>query len=205
MGVLWFAMPKGACIVQRETPTGAPLGETTDDDLMALAQAGSQEAFGVLVERHARRVVRLCRRFVGDSDLAAELAQATWVDLWFRRGQYRPDGQFVVWLITAARNRCRNHLRRRGVERKYALTVVAPDDGGSPEQNDDPLGADRRLRVRDALARLPDAMREALLLRFAEDLRYEEMAKIVRSGESTLRSRVHHGLQRLRQLLEKNK
>ena len=48
-------------------------------------------------------------------------------------------------------------------------------------------------------------MREALLLRFAEELRYDEMAPLLAAGESTLRSRVHHGLKLLRSLLEKNR
>jgi RNA polymerase sigma-70 factor (ECF subfamily) len=64
---------------------------------------------------------------------------------------------------------------------------------------------ERRRRVRDALCRLPEPMREALVLRYAEELPYDEMAEVLRTGESTLRSRVHHGLRLLRALLEKNR
>lgn len=166
-------MSKRVRIVSRETPTGAPLGGRTDDELMALAQAGSHDAFGALVERHARRVVLLCARFVGDGDLAAELAQATWVDLWFARARYRPEGQFVVWLVTAARNRCRNHVRRHGVARKHALAIVALNDGPSAQASDDLLGAERRRHVRDALAQLPEAMRKQAVPRAPRQRGYE--------------------------------
>jgi len=73
----------------------------------------------------------------------------------------------------------------------------------SPTQIDRLLVEERQRRVRDALSRLPASMREALLLRYAEGLAYDEMAAVLGTGESTLRSRVHHGLRLLRSLLEK--
>ena len=182
------------------------LPERSDDELMALAQAGVREAFAVLVERHAERLVHACSAFVHDSGAGVELAQETWVTIWAQRSHYRAEGRFVVWLITAARNRCRNHLRRHGVVRRHAeqaaTEIVEPP---SPDQIDRLLLEERRRRVRDALSRLPERMREAVILRYAEELRYDEMAEVLRTGESTLRSRVHHGLRMLRSILEKNR
>lgn len=183
----------------------AHLEERTDDELMTLAQAGLREAFAVLVRRHARRVLQTCSRFANDAEASAELAQETWVAVWTHRSEYRPDGKFIVWLITACRNRCRNHLRAKGVARRYAERSAPAREGLPPDQIDALLVEERRRRVRDELQRIPAPMREALLLRYGEDLRYDEMAKVVRTGESTLRSRVHHGLKLLRNLLEKNR
>ena len=182
-----------------------PLPARSDDELMTLAQAGLRDAFAVLVERHAERLVHVCARFVDDGELGAELAQETWVALWSERARYRGDGRFVVWLITAARNRCRNHVRRHGVVRRHAETVTQAAAPASPDQIDRLLLEERRRRVREALGRLPERMREAVLLRFAEELGYDEMAAVLSVGESTLRSRVHHGLRLLRGLLEKNR
>ncbi len=180
--------------------------ERSDDELMALAQAGVREAFAVLVERHAERLVRACSAFVHDSAAGVELAQETWVTIWAQRSHYRAEGRFVVWLITAARNRCRNHVRRHGVVRRHAEQVAtALVEPPSPDQIDRLLLEERRRRVLGALSRLPERMREAVLLRYAEELRYDEMAEVLRTGESTLRSRVHHGLRMLRSILEKNR
>jgi RNA polymerase sigma factor (sigma-70 family) len=181
------------------------LPERSDDELMALAQAGVREAFAVLVERHAARLVHACSALVHDSGAGAELAQETWVTVWAQRSRYRPEGRFVVWLITAARNRCRNHVRRHGVVRRHAQQAATEGAEPSPDQIDRLLLEERRRRVLDALSRLPERMREALVLRYAEDLRYDEMAEVLRTGESTLRSRVHHGLRLLRNILEKNR
>jgi len=187
-------------------PAPGLLPERSDDELMTLAQAGMREAFAVLVERHAERLVQACSRLFNNAEAGAELAQETWVTVWTQRSHYRAEGKFVVWLITAARNRYRNHLRRQGVVQHHVWQEAA--DGAqapAPEQIDRLLVQERQRRVRDALARLPDRMREALLLRYAEELRYDEMAEIVGAGEATLRSRVHHGLRLLRTLLEKNR
>jgi RNA polymerase sigma-70 factor (ECF subfamily) len=178
------------------------LPERSDDELMQLAQGGTREAFAVLVERYAQRLVQVCARFVNDAELGLELAQETWVSVWLQRARYRAEGRFVLWLISVARNRCRNRLRQQGVVQRHAQRerALASD---AVDEIDRLLVDERQRQVRDALAHVPERMREALLLRYAEELRYDEMAELLRVGESTLRSRVHHGLRLLRELLEK--
>ena len=186
--------------------TGSPsdaLEERSDDELMRLARAGHKPAFAVLVERHARRVVACCTRSVNDAHLGRELAQDTWVLVWQGRDKYRADGGFVPWLVTIARNHCRNELRRR--TRATRDGEAAPDElAHATGPLDDLLALERRRAVHGALAVLAEPLREALLLRFGEELRYDEMASVARTGESTLRSRVHHALKALRLELEKD-
>lgn len=168
---------------------------------MQLACAGLKEAFATLVERHAPRILNLCSRFAGDAQLGRELSQDTWVMVWQGRHKYQAGGGFGPWLTTVACNHCRNQLRRRKLSRAHA-ELQAPDGPAAAQQLDELLLQERRRRVRGALAELPYPMREAVLLRYAEDLRYDEMTAIIGSGESTLRSRVHHALKLLKQKLE---
>lgn len=180
------------------------LAEASDDDLMTLAQAGRRDAFAVLVERHAGRVFALCHRYVWDRQLALELAQDTWAQVFEQRERYRPQGQFVVWLITAARNRCRNHLRHRAIALRHRQQPDAATDHDPGMPIDVLLAAERRRRVERALARLALPLREALLLRYEHELRYEQMSQILRVPEATLRSRVHQALKLLHRWLETN-
>lgn len=186
-----------------DTPQVA-LTERSDDELMALARVGLRAAFAVLVERHAERVVRVCSRFVGDAHLGRELAQDTWVLVWQQREKYRAEGSFLPWLITVARNHCRNELRRRKVASIHSRDSHASELDDSSGQLDRLLLDERRRRVRGALQELSAPLREALLLRYAEELRYDQMTSIAGTSESTLRSRVHHGLRTLKQKLEKD-
>jgi RNA polymerase sigma-70 factor (ECF subfamily) len=182
-------------------PTVAALTARSDDELMELAQAGAREAFAILVERHAVRLVSTCTLIVRDAQAGRDLAQETWLAVWAGRGQYRPEGRFIVWLCTLARNRCRNHLRHRGVAQRHAAAQAAPPPA-PPAELDRLLERERARLVQRALMHLPQALREALVLRFAQELRYDEIALVLRVGESTLRSRVHHGLKQLRRWLE---
>jgi len=186
-------------------PKGAPLADRSDDDLMLLAKAGAREAFGALARRHMDRLVRFCAKQIGDLQAAEEIAQDTWAYLWTTRERYVPQGKFGVLLFTAARNRCMNH--RRGAKREGVWLAPEADetriplDTAAPSHLDAILVRERQRGVLSALGKMPPALREALLLRFGEELSYEEMATIQGAGASTIRSRVHHGLKGLRALL----
>ncbi len=202
----WVVLPS-VMNFPRLVPSAAieakPLSGRSNDTLMTLAQAGSREAFAVLVERHALRVLRTCLRFTREKDKACELGQEIWVTVWERRARYQPGSEFLLWLVTIARNRCRNELRRERVVERYGNAGLHLGSEPTSAQIDSVLVEERRGRVHDALDRLPLAMREALLLRYGEELRYDEMSSVLGAAESTLRSRVHHGLKLLRRQLEK--
>jgi RNA polymerase sigma-70 factor (ECF subfamily) len=149
------------------------------------------------------RVVQTCSRFTGDREQACELAQGIWITIWQSRSRYRPGSEFLIWLITIARNRCRNELRRQRIVARHASAASPLGSEPSPGQIDSVLIEERRRRVRDALSQLPVAMSEALLMRYGEELRYDEMSKVLGARESTLRSRVYHGVKLLKRQLEK--
>jgi RNA polymerase sigma-70 factor (ECF subfamily) len=185
---------------------GEPLQERSDDELMRLAATGVPAAFEALVRRHAPRVVAFVARQLGDRSAGEELAQEVWLSVWTSRDRYEPEGRFAVWLLTLARNRVRN-AQRDGARRPAraapgdAETATAATELSSSEL-DRLLRAERSTRVSRALEKVPPELREALLLRFAEELPYDVIAAIAGTNESTARSRVFHGLRRLRRSLK---
>jgi RNA polymerase sigma-70 factor, ECF subfamily len=196
-------MPKVIPLLRPASPI--PLEGRTDDDLMLLARTGVTDAFAALAGRYMARLVPFCAKMTGDRHAAEEIAQETWLKLWMARESYVPRGKFPVLLYTVARHRCQNHLRerrRRGGDATHRVDV-AEIPACDPDDLDTLLEQERRERVLCALSEIPDKMREALLLRFSEGLAYEDIAKIVGSGDSTIRSRVHHGIKTLRERLER--
>lgn len=159
-------------LVRALDPPRNALAKRSDDELMTLTRSGLRSAFAVLVERYAERVVGLCSRFANDTQLGRELAQDTWVLVWQGRDRSRTEGTFVAWLITVARNHCRNQLRRRKVESAEDERTLS-EETLSSAQLDSLLVEERRQRLRGALAEFPPPMCEALLLRYAEGLSYD--------------------------------
>ena len=184
------------------------LEDRSDEDLMALACIGTRAAFRALVVRHAEKVAGFCARVTGDSAAAPEVAQEVWLAIWDTRERWEPRSTFRSYLYTVAFTRARNQARSR---RRMAV-VFSPEPleadaapGAGKLEIDRLLERERRERVFRAVGELPEAMREAVILRFVDDLSYEEMEAILEANASTLRSRVHHALARLKERLGKER
>jgi RNA polymerase sigma-70 factor (ECF subfamily) len=172
-----------------------PLSSRGDDDLMLLCAAGQRAAFEALVERHLRSLCQFCGKFVGSVPIGEELAQEVLVELWARSPSYQPKGQFRGLLLRMARSRCLNQLRS---QRRGERLTADPDPLGAVRPTiDDLLGQERQRRVQAALSALPVKLREAVLLRFDQELDYREIARVTGTFESTARSRVFHALKKL--------
>lgn len=133
---------------------------------------------------HFPRVRRFLDRLTGDAELAADIAQDTFVRL-YRRGA-SPD-QPAAWLVTVALNLLRNRKSTEGRRRKLLSTVrgeaTVADAARRPDESAE--AADMRPRVRDALARLSERDRELLLLR-GEGYRYHELAAALKLNPASV-------------------
>ncbi|MGA9524490.1 MAG: RNA polymerase sigma factor [Myxococcaceae bacterium] len=179
----------------------APLAERSDDDLMLLSSADRRDAFAVLVERYLPRLTQFSARFLGGGVEGEEVAQETMFQVWAARREYRPEGRFATWIFTIARNRCRNAARHAGLRGRVDM-AGAPQghdpDAPTPAAIDALLEQERQRRVQEVLLGLPEKLKEAVLLRFNQGLEYSEIARILGCPEATVRSRVFHGIKRLR-------
>jgi RNA polymerase sigma-70 factor, ECF subfamily len=176
------------------------LAERTDDELMQLASAGVDEAFAQLVRRYAGQVRGYCARRCGGGGAGDDVAQEVFMELWRTRGRYEPRGKFRSFLFTIVHTRVLNAVMRRPQEVELAHDIALPS-----QELDAVLVAERGRRLRQKLSLLPPRLQEALLLRFSGGLDYAEMAEVLKRSQSTVRSRVFHGLMRLRNLLGKDR
>ena len=185
---------------RRECPD-ATLAARTDDELMALVRLESQSALRFLVERHSERVSSFCARLTGDRHTAVEVTQEVWVALWESRKRWVAQDRFAAFLYTIAYSRATNRARgdrrreRQFVSEPLAAQLTAAE---APSEIERLLARERSERLWQALGVLPSRMREAVVLRFIEELSYEEIGRTVGARESTLRARVHHALSNLR-------
>ncbi|MFT3926279.1 MAG: RNA polymerase sigma factor [Myxococcales bacterium] len=179
---------------------GVPLEERDDDALMQLSRAGVMAAWEVLVRRHQGALRGYCARVCG-SALGDEVAQEVLLAVWAERERYQAQGRFRAYLFLVAARRARNALRshKRASERGQA---AVPVDFADPLQLDMLLARERERRLFGLLEKLPEDQRASLLLRYAAELDYDEIALVVERPSATVRSRVFLGLKRLRQLLQ---
>jgi len=176
--------------------------ERTDEELMLLVRAGSRDAMATLAGRHLGPLTSFSAKLTGDAGAAEDIVQEALLRLWTHRAEWQPRGKVAALLYTVARNLCRNRARdgkRRGQWLVPPGAQVDVEGLRVADADVDPVLARERQRdVLRALDELPFALREALLLRFDGELSYEAIATIVGANESTVRSRVHHALLRMR-------
>jgi RNA polymerase sigma-70 factor (ECF subfamily) len=160
-----------------------------------------------LVERYQQRLVRYLLYLTGRRDCAEDLAQETWIRVLQRGSQYNGRQRFDPWLFAIARNLAIDHVRKK---LKTVQTASLPDDRDAmllvPSSGPSPFEAAARsedaMRLAGRLQILSPLYREALLLRFQEDLSLAEIAQVVGTPVTTVTSRIYRGLEALRSAFE---
>ena len=170
---------------------------TSDSDAIQRVKAGDIEAFAVLVDRYHDRLMRYAMHLLQNRADAEEVVQETYVRAYRALPRYEEREQLSAWLLRILVNRCRSAAARRRVFEP----LEAADFEFEPGED-----ASEQLAVRDELARamaqLPGDQREALALRFGEDLSFDEMSALTGAGVSALKMRVKRACDRLRILME---
>jgi len=175
------------------------IASETDADLVARTLAGERAAFGVLVDRYAASVRRVARAVLGDQDDADDAAQDGLLAALVKLRKYDSRRPFGPWLMRVVANAATDRRRRRRVRRAEPLdaNVVAPGRAPDAETERRALGG----RLREALARLPQRRRLAVVLFDVEGYSHAEIGHILGIPEGTVRSEVFHARRALRELL----
>ena len=171
----------------------------TDRAIIHRVLDGDVEAFSRLVDLHYDRCARIAMRILGNREDAEEAVQDAFLRAFRALGSYQDRERFSAWLSRILINQCRT-IRAR-VQRHddvFSQLELADAELFSNADTDECAWPD----LERALARLPTDQREAVVLRYSDDLTYEEMARITGAGESALKMRVQRAFVRLRALLQ---
>lgn len=161
--------------------------------LIERVRAGDQAAFGCLVLSYQRPVFNLAYRMLGTAAEAEEAAQETFLRAYRRISTYSGEYKFSSWLLAIASHYCVDRLRRRHITQldldDAPAGSLAEPAGQAPEPKF--LELERQQEIQTLLSALPESYRAALVLRYWQDLSYEEMAEVLGTSEKAVRSRLH--------------
>lgn len=187
--------PPAAPDVRPAPPAALPA--PPDALLVRRVLAGDAEAFGELVTRHHARCLRLAVHLVGDAAEAEDAVQEALLRAYRHLGGYREEDRFGAWLTRILVNQCRS-ARARARRPVPADVEWAGGERATAHPADE---AAQREELARALGRLPSDQREAVVLRYADELSYDEMAAATGATVAALKMRVQRGCRRLRALL----
>jgi RNA polymerase sigma-70 factor (ECF subfamily) len=171
-----------------------------DRDLIQRWRQGEPLAFEAVVRRWQEPVARLLGRLLGFADLAQDACQEVFLKVYNARERYRDNGAFSTWLYRIALNVARDASRKRRRE-PARLEAHEPVDRAGPAEALCQQRESAELVAR-AIEELPLPLREVLVLRHYEGIKFEQMARLTGTPASTLKSRFAVALTRLRSRLQ---
>ncbi|MCK5827268.1 sigma-70 family RNA polymerase sigma factor [Candidatus Bipolaricaulota bacterium] len=166
---------------------------------MRASLQGDTEAWGEMISRYKDAVFGLCLGFMRNRADAEDVSHDAFIRAYLNLRRYDLERRFSTWLFTIAANLCRNKLR-------YRKNHPSTEEPLQIQGGTDPaklVGAeDRQMKIRAALAKMPYSYRAPLVLRFYNELPYQEISDILSIPEGTVKTRIHRGKAMLKNLFE---
>ncbi len=202
--------PTRAVLTSRETYV-----DYTDEQLLGeYTQTGNRATFEELVRRYERELYNYLRRYLGDAEAAEDAFQLTFLHVHLKCGYFQPHRKLRPWLYTVATNQAIDLIRKN--RRHKMVSLNRPNGNGQsdempslmdlvpgvePEPFERLHSQEQRQQVEAALNRLPEAIRQTVVLVYYQGLKYREAAEVLDVPEGTVKSRMHSAIRKLNEIL----
>jgi RNA polymerase sigma-70 factor, ECF subfamily len=189
-----------------------PYARCSDEDLLTRFRKGQRDVFGALVKRYQRELYGYLRRYLGDAELAEDVFQTTFVQVYTKAKQYEPGRPVRPWLYAIAVNQAIDAMRKAGRKQAFSLEQEQVDSDGERRglveilegREADPFesaeASEVREIVRSCVDRLPDFLKHVVIMAYYQGLKYQEIADALEIPLGTVKSRLHAAIVRLNEL-----
>ncbi len=170
----------------------------TDEELMQRAGEGDMDAFEELVRRYQQSALNTAYRFLGDRLLSEDIAQDAFLKILEAAARYEPTAKFSTYLYTVVWRLCIDTYRRSAPGRLEGRPPQPAEEPGPPARM---MRGERATHVRRAVDELPPRQRMAVVLKYFEDLSYEQIAEVMGCTTSAVDALLSRGRNALRERL----
>lgn len=194
--------------------TVVPIENLSDHQLIEAVKKGDESAFGEIMRRYRSPITNYIYRYLNDYEEAVDLAQETFVRVYFALERYHTEYAFSTYIYRIATNLAISEIRKRKRRKLVSLTGLfqfdnedtqdfnPPDEKPKPDET--LIESEQSQTIAKAISALPEKYRAPIILRDVEGKSYEEVAQIMELGLGTTKSRISRARKLLREKLEKN-
>lgn len=175
------------------------------DDLIAKAQSGDCEAFGIIFENHHRFIYKFIRAMLGNAETAEELTQETFLGAYKNIGSLRNEALLKTWLCSIAKNTVYNSFRSKNRQVKKAdeeIDTLILTDYKNPPPDEQFLNKELNQAIQKALSELSEDKRLIFILKEMQQLSYNEISEITGATIPKLKTDLFRAKSEMRRLLE---
>lgn len=175
-----------------------------DEKLLALFRQSESRnyAFNLMVRKYQQRVYWHVKRLVIDHDDTNDIVQEIFIKAWGGLDQFRADSGLFTWLYRIATNESLSFLRKKQRRIFLPWQDVEPSLAASLQADPYFKGDDIQKKLQLAILTLPDKQRVVFNMRYFDELKYEEMSKILETSEGALKASYHHAVKKIEKYLE---
>ena len=182
------------------------MDQDQEQEIIGRVLGGDRSAFAGLVEKYQGPVFNLAYRMTGSREDADDLTQETFIRAYQNLHRFDRDKKFFTWLYTIGINLIRNHLKKNARNVSHlavADSALEHQTSGEGRGESYVISDDRMLRLEKIIQQLPLDLREAVILKFMQDLTFEEVANVTGESVSAVKMRIYRGLEKIKEILEK--
>ncbi len=167
--------------------------------------SGDRQSYALLVDKYKGPIFNLAYRMTGSREDADDLTQETFIRAYQNLHRFDQSKKFFTWLYTIGVNLIRNHLKKNARDVSHhaaADSALEHQARGNGTGQSDGYANDRIIRLEQVIRNLPVDLREAIILKFINDLTFEEVAAITGDSVSAVKMRIYRGLEKIKQMME---
>lgn len=179
--------------------------ELDDKELLALYQSGQKEQmFNELVRRYQKRIYWVTRRMVKRHEDADDIAQDVFVKAYTALENFRGDSNIYTWLYRIAVNLSINHLRKQKVRNAVDLDDYLPFLAKDAEQDSSIVRRENISLIEQAIQILPEKQRAVFIMRYYDEMPYEQISAILGTSVGGLKANFHHAVKKVAAYVKKH-
>ncbi|MBN2519666.1 MAG: RNA polymerase sigma factor [Bacteroidales bacterium] len=171
----------------------------SDKELIELFQKGDNKnyAFNLLIKKYQKKIYWHIRKIIINHDDADDVTQNTFIKIFKNLNNFRQDSELFTWIYRIATNEAISFLNKK--RRRILLPLVDVEQGLINSLKDDPYfnGDELQLKLQEAVLKLPEKQRIIFNMKYFDDMKYEQIAEILKTSVGALKASYHHAVKKI--------